>query len=666
MKYKNEHDEEFFAKSNSNSWKRILKRVEEYESQFLGRLEEVKVPLLIICIGLINTIILSKPYWFSSVPVGWDTPTYIYLNKLVLKGGVSALISETYYTHFYSVFSSLLVRLGLFDPFSIEIMLPLFLSFFVVILTSVMAARFFHNSKISVLSAFFALGWFNVYSMVSSIHRNLLAFVLLLLVFAYLPECFEKRSFFSILVVLIPSFLITLVHWETFFLSFLIVLVFAFFLKLLIKQYSVKNLFINVLLYALPLILTAILLSSVLSAYVTHYVTHLPLGNSVLPLLELPLYFGGFLIPLVIIGFANCIQRLKTKDPYRTESALLVSWGATIILCSLTPLFGIPFPQWRILIFFPLPLFAAIGLYVTVKRIRDTKIGRVLASKKFIPYTLAILLLISNSFAATIYTDVWMRSYIDENTYLDLRRLEKDYSFSQKPIVLLYFYEAAYTEGVLALYRNWIKATIGDHYIFFGKLHYLLGGYIMPFQDAYMNDVSLATWTELESISSHWYDHPVLVIEGDFYPSLSPNEKGLLDEIAPGAFVLREDFQSLPDLHDIHLAAYRDSYSSSRNWYAARKNWSIEENVAEHIEDSPKSQFKMTFSLPINEAGNYTINIRMQDNEVSSAPVKVFIDNVITSTIYYSGTMQPKVFTLQVNNLTRNFHYVSLSIERTK
>lgn len=607
---------------------------------------------------------LSKAYWNNSVPVGWDTPVYTHLTKLIMKEGISGLLHETSYSHFYSIFSSFFTIYRLIDPFSLEIVLPIILSFLAVILVGFVLLKWFDDPKVALFGAFFAIGWYTLFSLAASLHRNLMAVVFLLIILAYLPRYFKHRTFFLTSLFSALAFLMILTQWETYIISVVILCVYAVVRKVVIRETRVKNMLVDILVYVLPLLVAVIILSPFLSEFFTFYFKVALTLKSLMSIVEIPLYVGAHLLPLVVVGFIKSVREMKNQGQHREEFALLVSWGVSIIGGTLVvPFSGINLPQWRIMVFFPVPLFAAIGLNHVVKSIKEKKTRLRYNYRKLILIVLAISVIIINSYVAILYSDNWMRPYISENTYQSLRWIEQNYNFSQKPIVVCYFSAGDFTPGVFALYRNWIDTTIGNHYSFFGKLHYLLGGYAMPFQDPDLNSISLASWTELGSISSDVYDHPILVIPSDFYPSPSPNEKTLLNEIAPKIFMLKEDFLSIPNLHDIRLAAYRDSYSSSQNWYATKKDWSSEDNVAEHVEDLPKSQFNMTFSLPINGAGNYTIKVRIQDYYISSAPVKVTLDNVTISTIYYGGTMQPKIFTLQVNNLTRNLHYITLTID---
>ena len=262
-----------------------------------------------------------------------------------------------------------------------------------------------------------------------------------------------------------------------------------------------------------------------------------------------------------------------------------------------------------------------------------------------------------------MYTDVWMRSYIDETTYLNLRRLENNYRFSQKPIVLFCFRAGEYTESTLALYRNWIKATIGDHYAFFGKLLYLIGDYKMPFQDTHLNYTSTITWQELVDSGADIYNNPVLIISGDFYPSLSPQENALSDEIIPRVYMLKESFQQLSVLYSTHLVAYEDFYSSSPNWYVAKYDWASTGFVVEHSENPAKNIFFMTLCFPILREGDYVIKIHMQNSDENFAPVKVILDDIHINTIHYNGSMQPRTYILSSNHITKGLHYLTLRID---
>ncbi len=607
---------------------------------------------------------LSAAYWNNSVPVGWDTPVYIRLTKLTMQDGILGLVQETNYSHLYTIFSSFIASFGLIDPFALEILLPIVLSVIAVMLCGFAMWKWFRDKNLALFAAFFAIGWYTLFALTASLHRSLMAFDLLIVVLAYLPTYFEQKSLLLRALLCLIAVLMVLTHFETYIVSIGLLIAYALALKIVAKKTSTVSLLGGLLMYLVPLVVGVVVLFPFIPSFLAHYMVIMPTVSSSVPLLEFPLYLGGHLLPLVVLGLASIAKQLRNSTSMKSHLMLPLSWAFIVLSAALVVPLGIPLPQWRILVFFPVPFLSALGFDSSMKYLRKTK-DRPNPSDHHKPIiaALALTVIIANSWVATLYASGWMHPYIDEETYQNLRWLDQNYSFKQKPIVLFYFKVGEYTGGTLALYRNWMNATIGEHYAYYGKLQYLLGGYAMPFQDPEYSFVSTRTWDELKPITPNIAGHDILLFEGDFYQSLSIYERSLLSEIVPHTFLLNSSFSTIPDLYKIRLTAYRDSYSSSNNWYSQNKWWAGGNPVAEHFENSTKTQFNMTFSLPIYKAGNYTINIRMFDYAGDLAPLKIEMDAISLCSVNFNGTWQPITTKLGPLFLQPKLHFLTLRID---
>jgi hypothetical protein len=621
--------------------------------------------LLLPFIGFINVAILSKAYWNNSVPVGWDTPAYIHLTKLTLADGVSGLVQQSYYSHFYTIFSSFIVTLGLSDPFYLEIALPLALSVAAVMLTGFVMWKWFHDKNLTVFAAFFAVGWYVLFALISSIHRNLMAFVFLLVVLAYLPAYFERRSFALTMLFWSLGILMVFTHVETYIISVGLFVGYAVALRILNREIRIADLSMNLLVYLVPLAVGVVALLPFVPLFLAHYVANLATVESSVPILELPLYFGGQLLPLVILGLVSSWKEIRGSNVSKPPLALLLSWAVLVLAAAfIVSVLRMPLPQWRIIAFFPVPFLASLGLNFAIGYLRKRgNIGVPRGHHKLTLLVLILSIIIIHSWAAVQYTDAWMRPYISDETYQDLRWIEQNCSFSGKPIVVFYFKAGEYTDGTLALYRNWLNATIGPHYAYYGRLQYLLGGYSMPFQDQEYNRVSTRTLNELNDLNLGITEQPILIVSGDFYPRPSAYERSLLYEVTHGVFLLNSTFLNISDFYNVRLLAFRDSFSSSSNWYSAERYWASEGLVAEHSENSSRTEFNMTFSLPICKAGTYAINMRMFDYATTSAMVKVALDNVTLSIVPFGGSLRPRTFRLGSFFFEPGIHFLTLRVD---
>src|SRR5207247_9120141 len=103
------------------------------------------------------------------------------------------------------------------------------------------------------------------------------------------------------------------------------------------------------------------LLLSVISSDVTAYVSQnsklLPFGPAEILAWSL-LYFSGFAIPLMFVGFGSLYLAVRKQNP--TARYLLVWLAALVLLLPLAIAIGAP-PR-RLIFFVPLPLLLAIAL----------------------------------------------------------------------------------------------------------------------------------------------------------------------------------------------------------------------------------------------------------------------------------------------------------------
>lgn len=622
---------------------------------------------LYVGVLFLSIILLSKPYWYSRIPVGWDTPFYVGLTKLILSNGVQELIAETSYFHFYSLFSALVVGSGIIDAFSLEIILPLIMGMLSVVLFAYLTWKWYRDIELSLFALLVASTSFTVIRLVTDLHRNLLAIVFLLAVFSFLPDFVHGKSMWNRMLVFGLLFLMVITHVETYAFSLLVFLTFLAVLLFVRKSLTPKQAVLNFFLYVSPAFLMLFLLLPMVSVLWTNLQPKPLIIRVSLDTIKENL-FAANLIPVIIFLVLLKIQEFKhivftflRSEEHQTINTLLFCWTFLAYFFLLLPLLRIPVPPLRVLLISPVIIWIAIYFASLIRVIKKSKrsIYKSIHGlyKPLLVVTASIIVI--NVMFGNYFVDSYMRPFISSSTFESLRTLEK-HNFQSRPIVILYFTAGEDTRELLKLYELWLNATIGDHLIYFGKLNFMIAKIPMPFADYYVNETSFQVWKDFENDAPKLHTTPVLIIPGDFYPSLSPYEQNSTDVISPGIFKLKNDYQFIPSSYSFRLVASRDFLLAGRNWYETEHKWASEGLVMEYSSSPSVNVSSIVFNFPIVLNGSYDIKIRIQDVEEKFEPIKVIVDDSYFNTVRYNGTMEIKTIEVFSGYLKEGLHRISL------
>jgi len=589
------------------------------------------------------------------------------LTKLILSKGIQGLIAETSYFHFYSLLSALVVSSGIIDAISLEMILPLILGVLSVVLFGHLAWKWYRDIELSFFALLLASTSFTVIRVVTDLHRNLLGLVFLIAVFSFLPDFVHGKSMWNRMLVFGLLFLMVITHVETYVFSLLVFLAFLAVLLFVRKSLTPKQAVLNFLLYISPAFLMLLLLLPTISVLWTNLQPKPLIIRISLNTISENLFAANMILVIIFLVLLN-IQEFKhtlftflRSEEHQTVNTLLFCWTFLLLFVLLLPFLRMPVPPLRVLLISPVIIWIAVCLASLIRVIKKSKRSIYKSIHNLYKPLLVVTasLIVVNVMFANYFVDSYMRPFISDSTFERLRTLE-EHNFQSKPIVVFHFTAGEDTRHLLKLYGLWLNATIGDHLTYFGKLNFMMAKIPMPFADHFVNETSFQVWKNLENYAPELHTASVLIMPGDFYPSLSPYEQNSTDVISPGIFKLKNDYQFVPSSSSFRLVASCDFFLAGKNWYASEHKWASEGLVMEYSDSLTANVSSIVFNFPIVLNGSYDIKIRIQDVDEIFAPFKAIVDDSYFKTVHYNGTMEIKTVEVFSGHLKEGLHRISL------
>src|SRR2546422_403023 len=302
--------------------------------------------------GAATTFILFS-FWMSystwghgGLPIGWDTPRYVYQSAIVAsKGPIFFIQYNGFYNVVYQLLSGFIVWLGL-PPLAVEVYMPIFICCTLPFLLSWITAQHY-NKNLAALVALSTPAWPAIYRIGADLHPNLLALCLLLAALSLLfshPKNLEIVS--GIALICLASF----THIETT----------LFFVGIIALMGLFQRNSGSLLTYLMPAIATIPAAILYLIHFTSQVLSYSGGSASFSPPLSTDGWFLelGPLIPLVAIGIAICV----ISRQYWLEK-LVATWRISSIVIGLSQYLSgqtTIFAE-RAIFLFPVPLAAAIG-----------------------------------------------------------------------------------------------------------------------------------------------------------------------------------------------------------------------------------------------------------------------------------------------------------------
>ena len=588
------------------------------------------------------------------LPIGWDTPRYVWGMQMVVDNGVFVFIREhDYYNFVYYVLGGFLVFCGV-SPFIVEIFLPISLCVLISFVCIFIFREFVEDSWMFFVSWLFLVSWFAVYRLGADLHANLLGLLLVLSASYFFLRLLEKSSLLSRFLMYFLMFLASFTHVEVT-LFFTVIFVFTI---VLMRWSSAIASWLRVFLECLGLVL---IVAPASLLFLRHQMNLLSYGVVIrFPPTDVLtwIYQTGVTLPVSLLGAFYVLKSLvierEKKSPY---FVFVSSWVTVSVVIGLVQ-YGFPaFGSFsgRAITLFPMPFATGLGF-------------KELLSKKGLSWSdwwrkiriLAIVSFIITMVAAPFFS----RVYISHDAYRRVSWFSSSFDSQYLPIFVYYDIDL-YSGSLGELYDNWVRAIFGEHFAYLGRIDFLVSGFETPFSRDVSRAFSKRVLSELIGAgvwnSDELFKHPIVVIEDFYLPRPLPLYfLSMFDEVYDGVFLL--NVVKVQRMREFYVPVWCSIFNSSvRGWYGREVNGSLTSRVLFYKDVNPLRDACFVVKIPIAKDGNYTVTIRYFDD--FGLPVKLFIDGRLIGEIRYTNSSKFLEFTTDYIFLRRGIYSLEFCLE---
>lgn len=545
---------------------------------FMKKLLKNSLVLTFLACAMIILIFFALTYMFigrGGIPIGWDTPYYLDQMCRASKNGVLAFMHQKgYYRFGYGLLSSFLVTCGI-SPFLIEMIFPIILCISLVMISGILARRFWKKEKISIFTMLFATTWFAVYRLGADLHASLLALVFLLtssyfFLIRFDEKSVKSRSFWFLPILMAASF----IHPETtiFFAAIFLISAFLSYFRHYrdtTVKYSFRKLILDSVLIVLFMLPSAILYFIQLSDLLTQ-TSGLIASFPALKITKWIAYMGIF-FPIAIPIFFFSFQKNFRKKHCPFDD-FVVAWTVLSIAIAIghyvVPIMAV-FSE-RALILFPTPFVFSIGLAISIKNfprsatkrannILETVYVKVFKKErplknifrrtlKVIKVMTIIMIFVSSFTLTAYYVKPSMMVFISQSEYEKITWLSNNYQLSTPPIFVYNDFDES--AGELAnRNNNWIQFIYGEHYLYLGDIDSLLALKETTFESLESQTYSKYFINNMirDDVfnKSNLLQHKIIIISDFYLPGpIQTHTNVPLEEIYDGIFIVQIENRS--------------------------------------------------------------------------------------------------------------------------
>lgn len=453
----------------------------------------IKRVILTISIFLFFTCLLIYPYFSNmnyNIPIGWDTPKYIFYSNGFQQYGITWLSEKTTDIS-YPILESTLSQITGINYFNLEIILPIILSLiiaFIIMKFSLLESDTFLKNKFSFI---FIIFWFSLFFFYKSNHSTLL----FLIVFLILILFFDRGQFLN--AILFSSLLIT--HFQFFVLAFG-----GYILYFTISKKINKDFFVN---FLVPFSLISLpWIALMVKKFIFILYQQKILGNYT-PLVnfkfsEFLTFIGQVQLILLLFSFIYIIKSIKSKNNIASERMALI-WNLTLTSLFILSVFGlITGVYYRFFLLLFIPFF--LGFSIDNLNKNFTKKAKII----FVFILISLLTIQTISFFEGNYIYKFNNGkyvYISDSALNDIYNLGS--LKIEKGIVPIF----PISSGI----GNWVLALKGD-YIFYGTLQELMNNKV--YNNYTQNELALY-YAYKEQLPENIEDYRIIII-----PSIYQNK----------------------------------------------------------------------------------------------------------------------------------------------
>lgn len=572
------------------------------------------------------------------LPVGWDTPRYIWQMRAVTED--LGFVAKLDFNNFvYIAFGSLFVRLGV-DAFIVERVLPPILLFTLLIEAYFIITKLHLNRDWKIYTTTI-LSWFGAFRVASDLHNNLLA-LNTLLPFTYLFHLYfknTKKQYLGIAVLLL--FLSSFIHLEsTLFLTLVSVL-------LLFAEKKVGKIKKTALAF--------LLLISVLPAAIFYYVHIGKLlvysGGSFRGSTMEPWRWFAYLGPAGFIGVYQLISETRFIGKEDFLKRFFMMWGFASIIFGLIQYLEPSFMIFseRAVILFPTPFLAIHKIEEVNYRI----IHGIKYCRKKMRLGIPIL--------AALFNLMIVLSMNFYNISISPQRYEKMLILKQKfhdeSIIIVMDYSDHYAGEFGQRFYDWGKAVIGNVYTYIGSIYYLRDWMPTPFFHWSSRQASNILFQEIRS-NFQSLDEAIIVYGLDFtnFTVLPKNFEAFMEPLDENLYMV-----NITKLRETSgkfiIPVFQHSRVVSGVWRVSYANWSDSQFVNECCIGSISQLPSTEVLFAVNLSGNYTVNLKYCANakisfyiQIDNGEANVFGDvDGLGKIMVYNGSLSEGEHLLRIS-----------------
>src|SRR4030067_1442007 len=263
---------------------------------------------------------------------------------------------------------------------------------------------------------------------------------------------------------------------------------------------------------------------------------------------------------------------------------------------------------------------------------------------------LALLLLCIVIYFFPIYYD---QLSLDDQTWIPLATYHKIESLKNSPELSQAAKEGNYPVFVifdidatqLIYYENVIKMEIGNCYIYYGRVLFLMLHQATPqdfFKSIYEHTVSEFYFGKLdnEGVLNRLNTHPIVIITPDCYAFDNYTSSRLSDfQTDSGVYLISSSEATRAPIFDA-LAGTSGTKNQTENFYTYITTWSYSDRILEfYKEKNGPVGCEVSYPLLL-FSSNVTLSIRLYDASFNWGTLSFFVDQDLVGTYSYNGSGQ--------------------------
>jgi hypothetical protein len=588
-------------------------------------------------------------YSTRGLPLGWDTPYYLWRIQSASSGIASFLVNMHYYDFLYPTIGSWFSLVGL-EPNWFEVLMPFSLWLVATVIIVVIVRRELQDARAILIAVGAGSTWFGLFRLSSDLHANLLGLVLMLCgTWVFLQTQTESRPYrfaFTMMGLAGIILLSSIAHVETtIFISATWLLALGVGLwRGLVGLRRFLAMFVTIFLSLLP---------GEIIFFLQQQWTAAPLQGRLpaIPVM-LPAAWLLYLAPtgLAVLIAVPALYYLRQLYISSRIIALAFSWLSLSFALGLAQYFSqsiTPFSE-RAIILTPTPFVAAIVIpRLGGFRLTSQMKGIALISLIMMGGTTLYFIEIGDRFYSSFISDSAAASlqYLQSSRVLDLRR--SIFLFSDSPD----------HHGYGDHNNAWVGAYLGDHFSYLGRVDFLMAGLETPFTDDQSTQISRIF---LGNLPISQVRNMTIVYISDFnYPDPPPIlYQGFLQQLNNRIYEVNQIAWS-PNL--VLIPAYSSVLSSTGGWYSAPRVWAQSGSSLELNSTHPSQTASVSVAFAVPQVANYNITLRIWDG-APATPVSIILDGTSVHRLTYAGTSIAVDAPVFSGGLTKGVHTLTLSV----